>query len=138
MHTHISTYRAYYPLPSLPVRLSASRIPTTPTSPCCQSFPPSPKYPHLAHLWHDITQHIETTGPPVSARPRRLAQDCFKAAKREFDHRLQLRIIRPSSSAWYSPLHMVSKRTPSYWRPCGDYHALNHKTVPDHYPVTYS
>ena len=69
MHTHISTYRAYYPLTSLPVRLSAPRIPTTPTSPCCQSFPPSPKYPHLAHLRHDITQHIETTGPPVSADP---------------------------------------------------------------------
>ena len=49
---------------------------------------------------HDITHHIETTGPPVSARPRRLAHDRLRAAKQEFEHMLQLGIIRPSSSAW--------------------------------------
>ena len=30
---------------------------------------------------HDTTHHIETTGPPVSAHPRRLAPDRLKAAK---------------------------------------------------------
>ena len=39
---------------------------------------------------HDVLHHIETTGPPVSARPRRLAPDRLKAAKQEFEHMLSL------------------------------------------------
>ena len=61
---------------------------------------------------HDITHHIITSGPPVSARPRRLAPERLKIARKEFDHNmLQLGIVRPSSSAWSSPLHMVPKKT---------------------------
>ena len=44
---------------------------------------------------HDVTHHIETTGPPVFAHPQRLAPDRLKAAKREFEHMLQLGIIAP-------------------------------------------
>ena len=48
------------------------------------------EFPALTHVCsldtpvkHDVTHHIETTGPPVSAHPRRLAPDGLHAAKQE-------------------------------------------------------
>ena len=41
-------------------------------------------------ILHDVTHHTETTGPPVTARPRRLPPERLKVAKREFEHMLQL------------------------------------------------
>ena len=61
---------------------------------------------------HNITHHIETTGLPISARPRRLVPEWLRASKPEFQHMMQLRIICPSSSSWSSPLHIVPKKTP--------------------------
>ncbi len=66
---------------------------------------------------HDIVNHIETTGPPISARSRRLAPERLRIAREEFNHMLELGIICPSSSSWSSALHMVPKHTPGNWRP---------------------
>ncbi|KAJ0169595.1 hypothetical protein K1T71_014780 [Dendrolimus kikuchii] len=43
---------------------------------------------------------------------------------------------RPSKSPWSSPLHLA-KKGENGWRPCGDYHALNARTIPDSYPVRH-
>ena len=70
-------------------------------------------YPELTNLnfvvkksTHSTTHHIETTGAPVFSHPHRLPADILKTAKAEFNHMLQLGIIRPSSSSWASPLHI--------------------------------
>ena len=46
-------------------------------------------------------------------------------------------IIQLSDSQWSSPLHMVPKKTPGDWQPCGDYHALNRVTISDCYPIPH-
>ena len=68
---------------------------------------------------HTVEHHLSTKGPPVHARARRLAPDRLAAAKAEFEHMMDMGIIRPSSSSWSSPLHMVRKSSDD-WRPCGD------------------
>ena len=81
---------------------------------------------------HEVTHHIVTNGPPVFAKARRLAPDKLILARNEFEHMLELGIIRQSNSPYASPLHMVEK-TDSSWRACGDFRALNNITVPDRY-----
>lgn len=85
---------------------------------------------------HNTYHHIITRGPPVFCKPRRLDPVKLKAAKDEFQYMLDKGIVRPSSSNWANPLHMVVKPN-GEWRPCGDYRALNSNTISDKYPVPY-
>jgi len=80
--------------------------------------------------------YIETVSDkPVFARVRQLTPEKLEIAKKEFEQMLSAGIIRPSNSAWATPLHMVPKPGENKWRPCGDYRKLNSITKHDKYPV---
>ncbi|GBL79681.1 hypothetical protein AVEN_27721-1 [Araneus ventricosus] len=67
---------------------------------------PDPNQP----VKHNTVHYINTKGSPVAAKPRRLAPDRLKIAKAEFQRMIQLNHMRPSKSAYSSPLHMVPKK----------------------------
>ncbi|KAG7307830.1 hypothetical protein JYU34_006426 [Plutella xylostella] len=86
---------------------------------------------------HNTMHYIRTTpGPPVASKPRRLDPTRLQIAKKEFEDMLNNGTARRSESPWSSPLHLAKKKNDG-WRPCGDYRALNSRTIPDNYPIRH-
>ncbi len=67
---------------------------------------------------HDVQHHLQTSGPPLTAKARRLDPAKLQDTKREFEDMEKAGIIRRSDSSLVSPLHMVRKADGT-WRPCG-------------------
>ncbi|KAL7306229.1 hypothetical protein TKK_0001666 [Trichogramma kaykai] len=91
----------------------------------------SPKLMSDSKVFH----YIETEGKPISCKARRLAPPKLAAAKEQFSQLYKAGMIKPSSSPWASPIHMVRKKDNS-WRICGDYRRLNSVTKFDAYPIS--
>ncbi|GBN82696.1 hypothetical protein AVEN_137956-1 [Araneus ventricosus] len=62
-------------------------------------YPELTKYPyHNQPIKHNTVHYINSKGPPVSAKPRRLDTDSLKIAKVEFQRMIQLNHMRPSKN----------------------------------------
>ena len=84
----------------------------------------------------DNTEQIKTTpGPPVSCRPHRLPADRLAIPKAEIDAMLRDGTAQRSDGSWSLALHLVPKD--NGWQPCGDYRALNPRTISDRCPLRH-
>lgn len=84
---------------------------------------------------HATRHYIETTPrPPVVCRPRRLNPAMLTVVKKEFSKMLEIGVARLTKDCW--SLHLRPKKGEE-WRLCGNYQALNVRTIPDRYPVRH-
>ena len=107
------------------------------------------KYLKLINKYPNLTNHnqslipkrnhkffIPTTGAPISVKPRRLNPTIAAQMKTKFEELEKQGIVRRSSSAYSSPLHVV-KKSDNTLRPVGDYRLLNLQMTPNPYPLPF-
>ncbi|GBM77662.1 Retrovirus-related Pol polyprotein from transposon opus [Araneus ventricosus] len=84
----------------------------------------------------NVERCIETKGPPVFSKARRQNPEKLKFLKQEFQTLMEQGILRPSQSAFVSPIHFVKKPNGD-WRICREFRRLNAITIPDRYPLPH-
>ncbi|KAJ0585794.1 putative nucleotidyltransferase, Ribonuclease H [Helianthus annuus] len=89
------------------------------------SLPPSRTHDHSIRL---------SSSAPICVRPYRYPHVQKTEIERQVQELLNMGLIRPSTSAFSSPVILVRKKDDS-WRMCVDYRALNNATIPNKYPI---
>ncbi|KAM0043609.1 putative nucleotidyltransferase, Ribonuclease H [Helianthus debilis subsp. tardiflorus] len=89
------------------------------------SLPPSRSHDHSIQL---------SRSDPICVRPYRYPHTQKTEIERQVQDLLRMGMIRPSKSAFSSPVILVRKKDNS-WRMCVDYRALNNATIPHKYPI---
>jgi len=122
-------------------------IPNQPISPPTQPY--SPEIDHLlssfSHVFSEPqnlppprpTDHkipITNNSNPVNVRPYRYPQFQKQEIEHQIRDMLSQGIIKPSCSAFSSPVLLVRKKDGT-WRFCVDYRALNSITIKDRFPI---
>jgi cleavage and polyadenylation specificity factor subunit 1 len=84
----------------------------------------------------NTVHHMRTIpGSPVTCRPQRLATDRLVITKADFNAMFREGTARHSKSSWSYAIHIVPKD--NSWPSCGDYSALNARTIPDRYSISH-
>ncbi|XP_074810076.1 uncharacterized protein LOC141988141 [Natator depressus] len=99
----------------------------------CTSY--APTFSATPGLTERAYHSIDTgNARPIRVQPYRVSPQAKTAIEREIRDMLQMGVIRPSGSAWASPVVLVPKPDGEI-RFCVDYRKLNAVTRPDNYPM---